>query len=119
MKRARPKKYRYEQQSLLFRQKRHIATDKKAIARTLIHLVVFGVCVTLVALFYVWTRVEVVKLNYALGTALHEEERLHMKNERLSVELARLASPSRLSYIASEEFHLKTPKNEQIIYMND
>lgn len=107
------------QTHLLFRQKRAIGTDKKAIAKALFHLMILGVLVTASTLFYVWSRVEVVKLTYAIGEASKEEKRLLMQHERLNIELARLMSPSRLSHLATTRFQLQNPKKSQIIYMTE
>lgn len=91
--------------------------DKKAVLKGLFHLFLMGSLIAVPILFYVWTRLEVVHLNYALLDISKEERKLFMKNEGLKVELAMLMSPSRLSFMAKHRFHLKNPSRNQIIYM--
>ena len=76
-----------------------------------------GILLTGTILFYVWSRVEVVRLNYAILEASKEERKFFMHHERLKVELAKLLTPSRLSSLAKNKLNLKDPSHRQIIYM--
>ena len=76
-----------------------------------------GILLTGTILFYVWSRVEVVRLNYTILATSKEERKLFMQNERLKVELAQLLTPSRLSSLAENKLNLKNPSHRQIIYM--
>ena len=109
--------WRERQQSLLFKQKRPVMTEPKAILRGLGMLMGIGVLLTGTILFYVWSRVEVVRLNYTILATSKEERKLFMQNERLKVELAQLLTPSRLSSLAKNKLNLKDPSHRQIIYM--
>ena len=110
-------KRRNKQQHFLLSQKRPVITDKKALLRGLGTLMMLGILLTGTVLFYVWSRLEVVRLNYAILEASKEEKRLYLKNERFKVELATLMSPSRLSYLAKNQLKLKDPSQHQVIYM--
>jgi len=112
-------KRRNQQQHFLLSQKRPVITDKKALLRGLGTLMMLGILLTGTVLFYVWSRLEVVRLNYAILEASKEEKRLYLKNERFKVELATLMSPSRLSHLATTRFQLQNPKKSQIIYMTE
>lgn len=101
----------------LLKQSRSLIVDKKAVLRGFSHLFLLGFFFTLPILFYVWTRLEVVRLNYVLVDIAKEERRLFMKNEKYKVELAMLMSPSKLSFMAKKKFQLKSPSQHQIIYM--
>jgi len=111
------KKWQDRQQSLLFKQKRPVVTEPKAILKGLGMLMGIGVLLTGTILFYVWSRVEVVRLNYTILETSKEERKLFMQNERLKVELAQLLTPSRLSSLAENKLNLKNPSHRQIIYM--
>lgn len=113
----RRKHWEQRQQSLLFKQKRPVVTDTQAIMKGLGTLMGIGVLLTGTILFYVWSRVEVVRLNYAILETSKEERKLFMQNERLKVELAQLMTPSRLSSLAKNKLNLKDPSHRQIIYM--
>lgn len=102
---------------ILYKQKRSLTVDRTAVFFGILKLFLLGCFLTGIVLFYVWSRVEVVRLNYKILEVTKEERRHFMKNERLKIELATLSSPSRLSSMATERFHLKNPKHEQIIYM--
>ena len=111
------KKWQDRQQSLLFKQKRPVVTEPKAILKGLGMLMGIGVLLTGTILFYVWSRVEVVRLNYTILETSKEERKLFMQNERLKVELAQLLTPSRLSSLAENKLNLKNLSHRQIIYM--
>jgi cell division protein FtsL len=102
---------------ILYKQKRSLAVDRTAVFFGILKLFLLGCFLTGTVLFYVWSRVEVVGLNYKILEVTKEERRHFMKNEKLKIELATLSSPSRLSSMAKDRFHLKNPKHEQIIYM--
>ncbi len=111
------KRWQERQQSLLFQQKRPVVTEPKAILRGLGTLMGIGILLTGTILFYVWSRVEVVRLNYAILEVSRAERKLFMQNERLKVELAQLLTPSRLSSLAKNKLNLKDPSHRQIIYI--
>lgn len=114
---SRIQRNKYKRQDFLFEQKRPLIIDKKALFQGLINLLLIGLFVAGPILFYVWTRLEVIQLNYALLDVTQEKRKLFMDHERLKVEMAMLLSPSRLSRVAKKRFKLKNPQRNQIIYM--
>ena len=105
------------QRPLLFGQKRPLIPDKRVLIQGLLQLAVAGALLAGPILFYVWTRLEVVRLNYELLDVSGNEREHFMQHERCLVELAMLKSPSRLSFMAKQRFHLKNPTKNQIIHM--
>lgn len=102
---------------ILYQQKRSLSIARPAIFMGILKLFLLGCGLTGTVLFYVWSRVEVVRLNYKILEITKEERLYFMQNERLKIEFATLNSPSRLSSMATEWFHLKNPTHDQIIYM--
>ena len=105
------------QQNLLLKQKRPLIVDRKAMIRGIFQLFLMGGILSGAILFYVWTRIQVVQLNYELLDLTKAEREIFMKHERLKVELAMLMSPSRLSSMAENQFKLKSPSRHQVIYI--
>lgn len=67
------------------------------------------------ALFYVWSRIQVIQLGYEISNALKEEKELKETNKKLRLEIARLKSYSRIERYAVEELRMAKPKPEQVI----
>ncbi len=107
----------YRNQKLLVRQRRPLVTNKNAVAKGFSQLMIIGVVIAVTLLFYVWSRVEVVRLNYAILEVSKVEKKLYLENEHLKVELATLQAPGRLAYLAKTQKELKNPESSQIIYM--
>ena len=105
------------QQSLLLKQRRPLIMDKRAVIRGLMRLFFLGAFIGGTVFCYVWTRLEVLRLNYRLLEISKNERNLYIQNERLKVDMALLVSPSRLSSMAKNQFKLKNPEQNQVIYM--
>ncbi len=73
-----------------------------ALALTLTSLVI-------VALLHVWTRLEIVRIGYALSeeTRLHQALREH--EQRLRLELATRKDPAAIERVAREQLHMAPP----------
>ena len=67
------------------------------------------------SLFYVWSRIQVIRLGYEISSALKEERALTEANKRLRLEIATLKSYSRIEKFAVEELRMAKPKPEQVI----
>lgn len=67
----------------------------------------------LFALFYVWTRVQVVETGYQIRHLMTQAEELKGQNHALRVEVATLKSPVRLDVIALN-LGLKRPPEKQV-----
>ncbi len=70
----------------------------------------FGSC-----LFYVWSRIQVIRLGYEISNALKVERALGEENRKLRLEIATLKSCARIEKLAVEELKMTKPKPEQII----
>lgn len=67
------------------------------------------------ALFFVWSRLEVLQMGYELSRANKTYEYLVKENQCLRVEVASLKSPVRIEKIARERLGLINPKPEDIL----
>jgi len=67
------------------------------------------------SLFYVWSRIQVIRLGYEISSALKEEKALTEVNKRLRLEIATLKSYARIEKFAVEELRMSKPKPEQVI----
>ncbi len=67
------------------------------------------------SLFYVWSRIQVIRLGYEISSALKEEKVLTDANKRLRLEIATLKSYARIEKFAVEELRMAKPKPEQVI----
>lgn len=75
--------------------------------------------VTLIAFFFVWTRVQNISLNREL-TRLHaQEKKVDLENKKLRIEWAKLVNPARLRKIAKEKFQLKEASPRQILVIQE
>jgi cell division protein FtsL len=67
------------------------------------------------SLFYVWSRIQVIRLGYEISNALKEERALIDANKKLRLEIATLKSFARIEKLAVEELRMTKPKPEQVI----
>ncbi len=67
------------------------------------------------SLFYVWSRIQVIRLGYEISSALREEKALTEVNKRLRLEIATLKSYARIEKFAVEELRMAKPKPEQVV----
>ncbi|UCD71402.1 MAG: cell division protein FtsL [Syntrophobacterales bacterium] len=68
-------------------------------------------------LFYVWSRVLVIKLGYDLSEAMEVQLKLVQDNKKLKIEIATLKSLARIERIAQDELDMEKPIPGQIILM--
>lgn len=67
------------------------------------------------SLFYVWSRIQVIRLGYEMSSALKEEKALTEASKRLRLEIAILKSYARIEKFAVEELRMVKPKPEQVV----
>jgi cell division protein FtsL len=67
------------------------------------------------SLFYVWSRIQVIRLGYEISSALKQGKTLTETNKRLRLEIATLKSYARIEKFAVEELKMAKPKPEQVI----
>ncbi len=67
------------------------------------------------ALFFVWTRLQVVSWGYRISQASARQEQLRQTNRELRIEAASLRSPGRIEKIARKELGLDFPRPGQVL----
>ena len=67
------------------------------------------------SLFYVWSRIQVIRLGYEISSALKEEKAFTEANKRLRLEIATLKSYARIEKFVVEELRMAKPKPEQVV----
>lgn len=73
--------------------------------------------VLIMAVLTVWVRLTIVRTTYALNQTDKTISNLIQEREKLSVKVAELKSPARLSRLAQEKFKLKRPESKQIVHL--
>ena len=71
-----------------------------------------------VALFYVWSRLAVVNLEYNISSLEVQVHHLQHESQRLRLEAASLRSPARIEDFARKKLGLRPPTPEQVIIVN-
>jgi cell division protein FtsL len=85
--------------------------------RRLLHHSVALLCLASVALLYVWLRLQVVNLGYALSATTKLQQRLEQEQRELKLELATLTSPERVEAMARQRLGLRPPEKGQVIVL--
>ena len=67
------------------------------------------------ALFFVWSRIQVIQLGHEISLALKQERALTEGSKQLRLEIATLKSYARIEKIALEELGLSKPKSDQVV----
>jgi len=67
--------------------------------------------------FYTWCRVQSMKVGYEITRLQDRQKELLLLEKNLTIELAHLRSPQRLSKIAATRFDLQMPTPEQVILL--
>ncbi len=75
--------------------------------------------ITLVALFFVWTRNQNIHLRLENKRLKQREQEVLTDNNRLKVEWAHLVSPKRLEELGKEKYNLSRPRPEQVIVLTE
>lgn len=73
------------------------------------------VLLTLVSVFHVWSRVEVIDLNLKISELARQTKEELQENKRLKVEVALLKTPSRIESLAKRELGLALPTDQQVV----
>jgi cell division protein FtsL len=73
--------------------------------------------ITIVTLFFVWTRLQNIRLKRELTQLRQTERTLSLENSRLQLERASLTSPKRLEEIGAEKYNLKRARPDQVIVL--
>ncbi|PLX98549.1 MAG: cell division protein FtsL [Desulfuromonas sp.] len=81
--------------------------------RLLVLLVYIALLCTL-ALFYVWSRLQVMNLEYEIASLGNEVAQLQREEQTLRIEVASLENPSRVERLARQKLGLQRPSAAQI-----
>lgn len=73
------------------------------------------VLLTLVSIFHVWSRVEVIDLNLKISDASRQLKEQQQENKRLRVEVASLKAPARIEALAKGELGMALPTDQQVV----
>jgi cell division protein FtsL len=68
-----------------------------------------------VSLFIVWSRLQVVNLDYDLASLGGQMRELQQESQQLRLEAASLSRPARIEQLARKELGLRFPAPQQII----
>jgi cell division protein FtsL len=85
--------------------------------RRVLHHGIALVCLTLVALLYVWLRLQVLNQGYALSATTKLQQRLEQEQRELKLEHATLTSPERVEGMARRRLGLRPPEKGQVIVL--
>ncbi len=83
--------------------------------KLLIKLLVLGGFVVALALFYTWSRVQIVQLGYEINELKIEHQNLMDQNKRLTMEISLVKSPENLRNTVSQKLGMELPKLGQIV----
>ena len=94
-----------------------MAANSKKNSNLRIFLMVAGI--TVVTLFFVWTRLQNIRLKREGSRFKQREQEVLLENNRLKLEWARLISPKRLEDLGSDKYNLKRPRPEHVIVLSE
>ncbi len=81
----------------------------------LLPVMVFMVLMLSVALYHVWSRLQVVNLEYQISSGEGRLRSLQEESRRLQIEVASLRNPARIEQAARTALGLHLPSPEQVI----
>lgn len=81
----------------------------------LMHSFIFIAILLAVSLFFVWSRLQVVHLEYGISSLESRIRDLNQETRRLKLEAASLRNPVRLEQVAKSDLGLRLPTPDQII----
>ncbi len=73
------------------------------------------VSVSGVILFYVWGKVDVVRVGYELDALLKKKAALMQEHERLQARFSQLTAPERIASEAGDKLRMKPPDAQQVV----
>jgi cell division protein FtsL len=78
-------------------------------------ILTFVVVLMCVALVFVWSRIEVVNLEYEISSKQERVRALQQEGNRLQIEAATLSNPVRIENMARTRLGLRMPAPEQVV----
>jgi cell division protein FtsL len=89
--------------------------EKTAFSINLSALIFVAIVLMAVALLYVWSHVNMTKLEYQVAEEIGIRERLLEEQKKLKVEIATLKAPQRIEVIARNKLQMSYPERDQVI----
>jgi len=81
----------------------------------LMPMMIFIALVLVLSLFFVWTRIQVINLEYQISSQQERLREMHQENKNLRLEAASLRNPGRIEKVAVNELGLRFPSPQQVI----
>ena len=78
-------------------------------------ILTFVIILMCVALVFVWSRIEVVNLEYEISSKQERVRALQQEGNRLQLEAATLSNPVRIETMARTRLGLRMPAPEQVV----
>jgi cell division protein FtsL len=78
-------------------------------------VLIITLSITIVILIYVWSHIQMTRLEYEVAEAIHTKEQLLEEQRRLRLEVATLKSPQRIEAIARNRLQMTYPEPGQVI----
>jgi cell division protein FtsL len=72
-----------------------------------------------VAITYVWSHVQMTKLEYQVADEMTTKEQLLEEQRKLKLELATLKSPQRIEAVVKRSLNLSYPDKDQVIVIRE
>jgi cell division protein FtsL len=89
--------------------------EKATFGSNLSALIFVALVLMAVALLYVWSHVNMTKLEYQVAEEIGIKERLLEEQKKLKVEVATLKAPQRIEVIAQNKIQMSYPDRDQVI----
>lgn len=72
-----------------------------------------------VAITYVWSHIQMTKLEYQVADAMTRKEQLLEDQRRLKLEAATMKAPQRIEAIAKNSLNMSYPERDQVIVIKE
>lgn len=100
--------------SAVVRRQKAYTKDDIAKTRFLFRVLFLVAFMSILSLFYIWSRVQIVQYGYEINALEVKNRGLVDENKKLKVEVATLKAPDRIEKIAKEKLGMGLPAPEQI-----
>ena len=71
----------------------------------------------LLALLFVWTRIQVIQLGYEVSRVRNDVTELKRQRDSIESEIAEFKSPERLSAVAADRFGMRLPMGDEVVVL--
>lgn len=83
--------------------------------RFLYKMLILGVFIVLLSLFYTWTRIQAKQLVYEINELKEEQTQIKVTNRQLQMELSLLKSPKTIDKIAKQKLNMQSLDQSKIL----